>query len=71
MTRNAHTVQIKRNAPGSYTITVDGITRGEISKVADGWAANYCNTYGEYNGGASWASTKREIVTMCCDADWS
>jgi hypothetical protein len=67
---NANTVKITRQSAGSYNIMVDGICRGEISKVSDGWVANFCNEAGEY-GAAIWGATKREIVAACKRSDWN
>ena len=72
MTRTAHNVRITRQSAGNYSIIVDGIHRGDITKRADGWwNANFCNEFGEY-GAAIAAPTKREIVWACkYNSDWS
>lgn len=58
-------VKITRKSAGNYSIIVNGIHRGDITRRADGWwSANFCNTHGEY-GAAITGPTKREIVRAC------
>jgi hypothetical protein len=60
MTRTALTAKLTRNAPGSYTIMVDGVNRGSIDKLTDCDGRTYwC---GQSNGSAWCGDTKREVV---------
>jgi hypothetical protein len=67
MTRNTNNIRIRRDSAGNYTILVDGIKRGDITRREhDGWwNANFCNEDGDYGHSAIAAPTKREIVWAC------